>query len=134
LNIDDNISATELERLANVLDGTSFGGDPVLHFWMRTEDSPTVKIYMGSPRRELQSSFRNTGGDWVLIAVKLKDFISGGNIADLNFRLSPTSASSQPEIKFAEYDWFIITDKVLTEFGALDYSDTTTTTDFWKAQ
>lgn len=137
LKIDDNISTTELERLSNVLDGTSFGGDPVLHFWMRTENSPSFKIYLGSggsPRRELENSFRNTNGNWLLIAVKLKDFISGGNFADLNFRLSPTAADSQPLIKFADYDWFIITDKVLTEFGALDYSDTTTTTNFWKPQ
>ncbi|WP_299185137.1 hypothetical protein [uncultured Aquimarina sp.] len=139
LNVEDVVNSSTTDRLANLFDGTSFNGNPVLHFFMRTEDSPTFRLYIGTdsnPRRELQSNFRNTGGEWRLIAVALNDFVtgSGRNPAKINFRPSPSSSSSQPAVKFAEYDWFIITDRVLTEFGALDYTDTSSTEMFWRPE
>jgi len=139
INVEDVVSAATTDRLSNLFDGSSFNGNPVLHFFMRTEDRPTFRLYVGTqsnPRRELQSNFRSTGGEWRLVAVALNDFITGPgrDPGKINFRPSPSSSSSQPAEKFAEYDWFIITDRVLTEFGAVDYTDTSSTSMFWRPE
>ncbi|GAA0729846.1 hypothetical protein GCM10009430_40440 [Aquimarina litoralis] len=139
-SVDEVVNPEELDKLANMYDGNNFNGTPVLHFFMRTNEKASMRFHMGnSDRREITSNFRNTNGEWLLIAVELNNpidnrFIIGGNPADIQFRLTPTSSSSVPEIKSGEYDWFIITDKVLTEFGAVNWTDTNSTTNFWNAQ
>ncbi|WP_344930548.1 hypothetical protein [Aquimarina addita] len=112
------------DQLSNLLDPDKFNNNPVLHFWMRTRsgENPRFKIYYGSSDRR-EFSIRETNNEWVLVAVKLKDFIIGGDIEELHFRFSPGSDIGPSLIKSVDYDWFIVTDKVLTEFGAIDYTD-----------
>lgn len=112
------------EKLAPVLEDGSFNNTPYLHFWYKSDGVSSLKIYMGDKRREVQSEYRSTNGEWVLVAINLKNFIS--TATDLSNRLDvtlqPTSDKSAKEVKEQNIDWFIITDKVLTEFGAEDWS------------
>ena len=122
-------NATENETWPDILNAGNYNDNPVLHFWMNTEDTnPILKIYIGSTassnRRELTGSNTNTGNAWKLYAVRLKDFIPGltevGSVFE--FRLNTgSSADTFPII--VNMDWIIVTDKVLTEFGAEDVTD-----------
>ncbi|MGS2739206.1 IPT/TIG domain-containing protein [Sinomicrobium sp. M5D2P17] len=113
----------------NILDSGNFGDNPVLHFWINTEGtSPILKLYIGGTsnanRRELSGDNTNTVGAWKLFAVRLKDFIpdltSVGSAFE--FRLNTGSgATTFPVI--VNLDWIIVTDQVLTEFGAEDVTD-----------
>ncbi|WP_146105072.1 IPT/TIG domain-containing protein [Nonlabens arenilitoris] len=115
--------------VANILDSGNYGDNPVLHFWMNTENTDMAfKIYIGgtssSNRRSLQGSNANTGGNWKLHAVRLNGFIPGQtNINNvLELRITPGSSSATVPAYF-NFDWFIVTDRVLTEFGAVDVTD-----------
>ena len=112
------------EKLATVLDDGSFNNTPYLHFWYKSDGLSSLKIYMGGERREIQSDYRSTNGQWVLVAVNLKNFISTATdlSTQLDITLQPTSDESAKEVKEQNIDWFIITDKVLTEFGAQDWT------------
>nr|WP_152565612.1 IPT/TIG domain-containing protein [Nonlabens ulvanivorans] len=113
----------------NILDSGNYGDNPVLHFWMNTENTDMAfKIYMGgtssSNRRSLQGSNANTGGNWKLHAVRLNGFIPGQTSVNnvLELRITPGSSSATVPAYF-NFDWFIVTDRVLTEFGAVDVTD-----------
>ncbi len=112
-----------------ILDAGNYGDNPVLHFWMNTEDtSPILKLYIGGTsnanRRELSGDHTHTGGSWKLFAVRLKDFIPGltsvGSAFEVRFNTG-SGAAVFPVI--VNMDWIIVTDKVLTEFGAEDVTD-----------
>ncbi|SHG14711.1 IPT/TIG domain-containing protein [Salegentibacter echinorum] len=119
-----NDIADNEEKLETVLDEGAFNNTPYLHFWYKSDGVSSVKIYVGDKRRELDSEYRSTNGEWVLVAVNMKGFTS--TAADISKRLDvtlqPTSDKSAKEVKEQSIDWFIITDKVLTEFGAEDWS------------
>ncbi len=113
----------------NIIDVGNFSDNAVLHFWINTENTePILKIYIGGTqsanRRELPGSFVNTGNQWKLYAVKLHGFIPaltsvGGTF---EFRLNTGSSASTFPVK-VNMDWIIVTDKVLTEFGAIDVTN-----------
>lgn len=120
---------TDNESWENILDDGKFNNNPVLHMWVNSEGTkPILKIYMGGSgndnRRELPGSNLNNGDEWKLIAIRLKDFIPGltsvGSI--LEFRLNTGSSASELPVKL-NLDWIVVTDKVLTEFGAVDVTD-----------
>jgi len=116
-----------------------FGGNPVLHFWMRINGANCrTKIYLGTAsaqRRESNGPLLDTAGEWVLVAVNLNGFMDSA--ADFSrFHLRLTAGSSSDNIpRSADYDWIIVTDRVLTEFGAVDYSAASITDETnWKDQ
>jgi hypothetical protein len=122
-------------ELGTILNGTRFNGTPYLHFWYKSTERSGVKISLrkngASVKRELTSNYRSTAGVWKLIAVNLKDFITDVNLADqFTIQLTPTTAN--PTNKVSNVDWFIITDKVLTEFNAEEYPVGATVT-HWSA-
>ncbi len=113
----------------NILDEGNYNNNPVLHFWINTEGTkPILKIYIGGTgnpnRRELPGSNLNNGDEWKLIAIRLKDFIPGLNSTGsvMEFRWNTGSSASDLPVK-VNLDWIIVTDKVLTEFGAVDVTD-----------
>ncbi|WP_146250752.1 IPT/TIG domain-containing protein [Nonlabens dokdonensis] len=116
---------------ADVLNSGNYGDNPVMHFWMHTEGTnPTFKIYIGggssSDRRQLDT-YTAPGlniNEWNLYAVRLNGFIPNGqNTAGaFDLRLTPGSSSS-PVPEIINLDWIIVTDRVLTEFGAIDMTD-----------
>ncbi|AXT50466.1 hypothetical protein D1818_06340 [Aquimarina sp. BL5] len=116
-----------------------FGGNPVLHFWMRINGADCrTKIYLGTSsaqRRESNGPLLDTGGEWVLVAVRLNGFMdSAADFSRFHFRL--TAGNSDDNIpRSVDYDWIIVTDRVLTEFGAVDYSAASITDQTnWKDQ
>ncbi|MEP3968903.1 MAG: hypothetical protein ABJM08_07805, partial [Nonlabens sp.] len=72
----------------------------------------------------LQGAEANTGNNWKLHAVRLNGFIpnqsSVANVFEL--RITPGSSSAAVPAYF-NFDWLIVTDRVLTEFGAVDVTD-----------
>lgn len=120
---------TTNETYNNILEAGNFNDNPVLHFWINTENTePILKIYIGGTgsenRRQLSGSDINTGSDWKLYAVRLNGFIpSISSINDvLEIRLNTGSGVDTFPV-IANFDWFIVTDSVLTEFGAIDVTD-----------
>ncbi|WP_025739578.1 IPT/TIG domain-containing protein [Aquimarina pacifica] len=117
-----------------------FGGNPVLHYWVRLDgDDSRTKIYLGTASAQRRESngelIDDTGGEWVLVAVELNGFMdSAANFAQFHLRL--TAGSGGDDIpRSARYDWIIVTDKVLTEFGAVNYTPSSLTDEtFWKDQ
>jgi len=113
----------------SVLDSGNFGDNPVLHFWMNTENTEMgFKIYIGGTgsanRRSLQGSPANTGGNWKLHAVRLNGFIPMQTAINNVFELRITPGSSSATVPaYFNFDWLIVTDRVLTEFGAVDVTD-----------
>ncbi|WP_299256483.1 IPT/TIG domain-containing protein [uncultured Aquimarina sp.] len=137
----DDFGTEEMgEESAALLDPAGrFGGDPVLHFWMRINGANCrTKIYLGTSsaqRRESNGPLLDTAGEWVLVAVRLNGFMDSA--ADFSrFHLRLTAGSSSDNIpRSADYDWIIVTDRVLTEFGAVDYSAASITDETnWKDQ
>ncbi|WP_298311549.1 IPT/TIG domain-containing protein [uncultured Aquimarina sp.] len=137
----DDFGTEEMgEESAALLDPAGrFGGNPVLHFWMRINGANCrTKIYLGTSsaqRRESNGPLLDTGGEWVLVAVRLNGFMdSAADFSRFHFRL--TAGSSSDNIpRSADYDWIIVTDRVLTEFGAVDYSAASITDETnWKDQ
>ncbi|MDD7887523.1 IPT/TIG domain-containing protein [Flavivirga sp. 57AJ16] len=129
------IARMRLDRETNndtfpyVLDEGHFNNNAVMHFWINTEDTePILKIYMGGTssvnRRQLSGPDINTGGEWKLYAVRLNGFIpsvtSTGSGFEFRFNTG-SSVSVFPVI--VNLDWIIVTDSVLTEFGAIDVTD-----------
>ncbi len=110
------------QPLSTVLNDGEFNNTPYLHFWYKSDGVSSIKIYMGGQRRELEDDYRSTNGEWILVAVNLKNFISTASdlSTQLDIRIQPTSSGA--EIKEQSLDWFIITDSVLTEFDAEDWS------------
>ena len=115
--------------LNNILDAGNFGDNPVLHFWINTEGTePIFKIYIGGTssdnRRELSGSNTNTGNQWKLYAVRLNGFIPSISSVSNVFEIRLNTGSSQDTFPVKiNLDWFIVTDSVLTEFGAEDVTD-----------
>ncbi len=115
--------------VANILDTGNYGGNPVLHFWMNTENTDMAfKIYIGGTssanRRSLQGSAANTGSNWKLHAVRLNGFIPNQSSTASVFELRITPGSSSATVPaYFNFDWLIVTDRVLTEFGAVDVTD-----------
>ncbi|MGB5983052.1 MAG: IPT/TIG domain-containing protein [Nonlabens sp.] len=116
---------------AEVLDSGNYGDNPVMHFWMHTEGTnPTFKIYIGggssSDRRQLDTYTEPNIdlNEWNLYAVRLNGFIPNGatTASAFDLRLTPGSSSS-PVPEYINLDWIIVTDRVLTEFGAIDMTD-----------
>lgn len=107
-----------------VFDAGAFNNNPVLHFWLNTNNTtPTLRLYMTSAASKKLTKY-NTNGEWVLVAVKLRDlfpdvtpadFVSG-NYMRMNY-LTDNQANVMQEVNT---DWFVITDAVLTEAGAVD--------------
>ncbi|WP_299246533.1 IPT/TIG domain-containing protein [uncultured Aquimarina sp.] len=137
----DDFGTEEMgEESAALLDPAGrFGGNPVLHFWLRINGANCrTKIYLGTSsdqRRESNGPLLDTGGEWVLVAVRLNGFMdSAADFSRFHFRL--TAGSSSDNIpRSADYDWIIVTDRVLTEFGAVDYSAASITDQTnWKDQ
>ncbi|WP_417198049.1 IPT/TIG domain-containing protein [Bizionia sp.] len=113
----------------NMIDAGNFGSNPVLHFWMNTEGTePIFKIYIGGTssanRRQLSGSDTNTGNGWQLFAVRLNGFIPSISSvgSTFEFRFNTGSGATDFPIK-VNLDWIIVTDSVLTEFGAIDVTD-----------
>ena len=102
----------------------AFNNNPVLHFWINTNNTtPTLRLYATAAASKKLVRY-NTGGEWKLVAVRLKtlfptvtasDFVSG-NYMRMNY-LTDNQAKVPLEINT---DWFIITDEVLTGVGAID--------------
>ena len=120
------------EATADILDNGNYGDNPVLHFWMHTEGTtPQFKIYTGNGRRTLDT-YTELGpnndvdpnlNEWILYAVRLKDFIGTDDSTGSIFELRITHGTETDDPKYFNFDWFIVTDKVLSEFGALDVTD-----------
>ena len=120
---------TNNDTWSNILDAGNFNDSPVLHFWMNTENTePIFKIYIGGTasenRRQLSGSDLNTGDNWQLFAVRLKGFIPSISEvgSTIEFRLNTGSGASTFPVS-VNLDWIIVTDSVLTEFGAVDVTD-----------
>ncbi|WP_161554551.1 IPT/TIG domain-containing protein [Sinomicrobium soli] len=122
-------SETANETWQQILDPGNFGDNPVLHFWINTEGTaPILKLYIGGTsnanRRELSGGNTNTGEGWKLYAVRLKDFIPGLTSVGSAFEIrlnTGSGASVFPVV--VNLDWIVVTDQVLTEFGAEDVTD-----------
>ncbi|GAA3512136.1 hypothetical protein GCM10022393_27340 [Aquimarina addita] len=120
-------------QLSELIGAEATFDNAYLHFWVRTVGNPNIKLYFGdSPRRELRITDSTPPGEWQLIAVNLTNFVTGGSIEDFHVRFAPGSGGELP--KRHDVNWFIVSDQVLTEFGAIDTSDTISTDVFWKAQ
>jgi len=113
----------------NILDDGNYNNNPVLHMWVNTEGTdPALKIYIGGTgsdnRRELRGGNLGNGDDWKLIAVKLKGFIPSidavGSVMEFRFN---TGSGAEEFPVILNMDWIIVTDRVLTEFGAVDVTD-----------
>ncbi|PRP66704.1 hypothetical protein BST86_06115 [Nonlabens agnitus] len=132
---------TAAEATADILDAGNYGDNPVLHFWMHTENTePNLNIYIGgtgSANRRLFGDYQDVGpnnnidldlSQWNLYAVRVKNFIPDVNSTAGTFELriargSDTGGPAGSGSKFFNFDWFIVTDAVLTEFGAIDITD-----------
>ena len=109
-------------------DAGAFNNNPVLHFWLNTNNTtPTLRLYATSAISKKLVHY-NTGGEWKLVAVRLRDlfptvtasdFVSG-NYLRMNY-LTDNQANVPLEVNA---DWFIITDEVLTGVGAVDLTST----------
>lgn len=109
-------------------DPGAFNNNPVLHFWLNTNNTtPTLRLYATSTVSKKLVHY-NTGNQWQLVAVRLRDlfptvtpsdFVSG-NYMRMNY-LSDNQANVPLEVNT---DWFMITDGVLTEAGAVDITNT----------
>jgi len=107
-----------------VFDAGAFNNNPVLHFWLNTKNTtPTLRLYMTSTVSKKLVHY-NTGGDWKLVAIRLRDafptvtpsdFVSG-NYMRMNY-LTDNQMNVPLEVNT---DWYMITDGVLTEAGAVD--------------
>lgn len=110
-----------------VFDQGAFNNNPVLHFWLNTNNTtPTLRLYATSAVSKKLVHY-NTGNEWKLVAVRLRDlfptvtpsdFVSG-NYMRMNY-LSDNQANVPLEVNT---DWFMITDGVLTEAGAVDITN-----------
>jgi|GEM_PF-2131402 len=124
--VQDNTSNPTFE---NVLDPGNYGDNPVMHFWLNSNGTqPVFVLYFGGTsnpnRRRWQNSTTNTGTDWQLVAIRLKDFIPGQTSVGGIFEMRITTGSNTPSIPVQfNWDWVIVTDKILTEFGAVDVTD-----------
>lgn len=108
-------------------DNGAFNNNPVLHFWLNTNNTtPTLRLYATSAASKKLVHY-NTNGEWVLVAVRLRDmfptvtasdFVSG-NYMRMNY-LTDNQANVPLEVNA---DWFIITDEVLTGVGAVDLTN-----------
>ncbi len=132
---------TATAATADILNAGNYSDNPVLHFWMHTENTePNFNIYIGgtgSANRRLLGNYQNLGpnnditpdlGEWNLYAVRLKNFIPnvGSTAGTFELRIARGSDTGGPAgsgSKFFNFDWFIVTDKVLTEFDAIDVTD-----------
>src|SRR5690606_25908679 len=122
-------TVTNNDTWPNMIDAGNFGDNAVLHFWLHTENTqPILKLYIGGTgaanRRQLSGSDINTGGEWKLFAVRLNGFIpSISSIGStFEFRFNTGSGVAEFPVK-TNLDWIIVTDSVLTEFGAVDVTD-----------
>jgi len=120
---------TDNDSWSEIIDAGNFNDNPVLHFWMNTEGTePIVKLYIGGTsnpnRRELKGANTNTGDTWQLFAVRLNGFIpSISSIGStFEFRFNTGSGASSFPVS-VNLDWIIVTDSVLTEFGAVDVTE-----------
>jgi hypothetical protein len=120
-------SMSENDTWKTVFDPGAFNNNPVLHFWLNTNNTtPTLKLYMTSAANKKLAHY-NTNGEWQLVAVRLKDLFPdvtatdfvAGNYMRMNY-LTDNQANVPLEINA---DWFIITDAVLTEAGAVDLTE-----------
>lgn len=122
-------NVTNNDTWPNMIDTGNFGDNPVLHFWINTESTePILKIYIGGTgsanRRQLSGSDMNTGGDWKLYAVRLNGFIPSISTIGSTFEIRFNTGSGVTEFPVkVNMDWIIVTDSVLTEFGAIDVTD-----------
>lgn len=122
-------AVTNNSTWSKMIDAGNFNDNAVLHFWMNTEGTePILKLYIGGTgnanRRELTGPNANTGDNWKLFAVRLNGFIpSISSIGStFEFRFNTGSGAKTLPIK-VNLDWIIVTDSVLTEFGAVDVTD-----------
>jgi hypothetical protein len=120
---------TNNDTWSNIIDAGNFNDNPVLHFWMNTEGTePILKLYIGGTsnpnRRELKGANTNTGDNWKLFAVRLNGFIPTISTigSTFEFRFNTGSGATTFPVK-VNLDWIIVTDSVLTEFGAVDVTD-----------
>lgn len=112
----------------SILTPGNYSDNPVMHFWLNTENTqPVMIVYFGGTsnpfRRRWQNTTINTGSNWQLCAIRLNGFIPNQTTSDV-FEIRTTTGSSIPMLpaKF-NFDWLIVTDRVLTEFGAVDVTD-----------
>jgi hypothetical protein len=108
-------------------DNGAFNNNPVLHMWLNTKNTtPTLRLYMTSAVSKKLVHY-STNGEWKLIAIRLRDlfptvtasdFVSG-NYMRMNY-LSDNQANVPLEVNT---DWYMITDGVLTEAGAVDVTN-----------
>lgn len=111
-----------------ILTPGNFSNSPVMHFWLNTENTqPVIVVYFGGTsnpfRRRWQNATTNTGSNWQLCAIRLNGFIPNQTTSDI-FEIRVTTGSTTPTlpVKF-NFDWMMVTDRVLTEFGAVDVTD-----------
>lgn len=111
-----------------ILTPGNFNGSPVMHFWLNTENTqPVIVVYFGGTsnpfRRRWQNATTNTGNGWQLCAIRLNGFIPNQTTSDI-FEIRTTTGSTTPTLPvIMNFDWLIVTDRVLTEFGAVDVTD-----------
>ncbi|MDP5077205.1 MAG: IPT/TIG domain-containing protein [Nonlabens sp.] len=121
-------TVTSNPAYVNILTPGNYSGTPVMHFWLNTENTqPVMVVYFGGTsnafRRRWQNATTNTGSNWQLCAIRLNGFIPNQTTSDV-FEIRTTTGSTTPTLptKF-NFDWLIVTDRVLTEFGAVDVTD-----------
>ncbi|MGV3459786.1 MAG: IPT/TIG domain-containing protein [Flavobacterium sp.] len=110
-----------------IFDAGAFNNNPVLHFWLNTKNTtPTLRLYMTSAASKKLVHY-TTNGEWKLIAIRLRDafptvtaadFVSG-NYMRMNY-LSDNQMNVPLEVNT---DWYMVTDGVLTEAGAVDVTN-----------
>lgn len=114
---------------ADILNPGNYNNSPVLHFWLNTEGTqPVIVLYFGGTgnpnRRRWQNATTNTGNAWQLCAVRLNGFIPNQTSVGGIFEVRATTGSTTPVLPVKmNFDWLIVTDRVLTEFGAVDVTD-----------
>lgn len=120
-------SFSDNDTWKTIFDDGAFDNNPVLHFWLNTNSTtPTIKLYATSAASKKLTHY-NTGSEWQLVAVRMRDLFpdvtasdfTSGNYLRVNY-LTDNQANIPLEVNA---DWFMITDGVLTEAGAVDVTD-----------
>ncbi|RZM25276.1 MAG: hypothetical protein EOO88_19875 [Pedobacter sp.] len=107
-----------------IYDAGAFNNNPVLHFWLNTNNTtPTFRLYMTSAASKKLVHY-STNGEWKLVAIRLRDLfpdVTAGDFVSGNYMRMNYLTDNQAGVPLeVNADWFMITDAVLTEAGAVD--------------
>ena len=125
----------------NIYDDYTGGAQPVLHFWLNVNNTtPTIRLYMTNAtvgnafiriknfdQALYQNLFGADGKEWALVAIRLYDLFPGVTKADFvsgKYMRMNFLVDNQPDKPLElNMDWVSISDKVLSEVGAVDITD-----------